>query len=79
MKYIIIIAILLAGCEQQDDTTGEYDQFITEYGTDNRYYCDEEIGFLMRESIGPDDDTSIKVLVLNGAKDPVLCPECEND
>ncbi len=71
---ILIAAAILTGCQTSPDSTQAYIDFIDEYGSNDRYYCDESTGFLMHAYIEDDMDAPITILVTNASKDPVECP-----
>jgi len=73
LLLLISLLFVLTGCKIEDDATRAYIAFIDEYGTDIRYYCHEDIGFLMIESIDPDDEVSTIVMVVNDNNDPIEC------
>lgn len=68
---IVVIAILvLNGCESGSEA---YNEFTSTYGTDSRYFCDEETSFLMYEFINKLDKVKHTSIVTDDTGYPVEC------
>lgn len=72
-KLFLLMAFLFIGCEDLDRYSQEYVNFVDEHKSDIRYYCDLQIGFLMKEFIGEKDTVSTVILMLNMHGEPIEC------
>jgi len=76
IKWLLILSFLMTGCEI-DKYTHAYIDFIDTYGSEDRYYCDEETNFFMHEFIRPKSEHTTITPIFNNAGDAISCG-CEN-